>query len=426
MQHHRAHLVSLPRVKPLLPPEDVARYSDAAVKVGLSLRKGDDLIVLCQPAHREFAAALVDAAYRAGARTVDVVINDPVVRAARLRAAPPDKLGVLTSWQAARFRASVTETTASLLIAGESEPGALDGIPAERIAEEQTAPLRLLPQVRRAARAGRRRWGIMAWPVPAWAQRVYPKLSGEAAQRKLARDLLWFCRIGPDDPPGVKGLRDHLSAIQRRARRLTQLKLRMVELRGPGTELTVALHADTLWSGGGGKNGFGIYQAPNLPTEECFTSPEASATEGTFRCSRPLMFQGRLIEGIAGEFRSGRLVRLKAKGAQNQEWLADFLHSIDGADRLGEVALVDSSSRIGQAGRIYYNTLLDENAAAHIAFGSGFQHTRKKSENERGRRGVNRSRTHLDVMIGTDDLEATGVGARGRRVPLIRDGTWQV
>jgi aminopeptidase len=413
-------------VKPLLPVDDVARYADAAVKVGLSLRKGDDLIVNCQPAHREFAAALVEAAYRAGARTVDVVINDPLVRATRLRAAPKDRLGALAPWQAARMRASVTPTTASLLIAGESEPGALEGIPPERIAEEQTAPLRQLPQVRRAARAGRRRWGIIAWPVPAWAERVYPKLSAEAAQRKLARDLLWFCRIGPDDPPGVKGLRDHLSAIQRRARRLTQLRLQALELRGPGTDLRVSLHEDTLWSGGGGKNGFGIYQAPNLPTEECFTSPEASATEGTFRCSRPLMFQGRLIEGIAGEFRGGRLVRLDAKRSKDRDWLSGFLHSIDGADRLGEVALVDSTSRIGQARTIYYNTLLDENASAHIAFGSGFQHTRKPREGARGPRGVNRARTHLDVMIGTPDLEATGIAARGRRVPLIREGTWQV
>ncbi len=413
-------------MKPLLPAEEIARYADVAVNVGLSLRKGDDLILRCQPAHREFAVAVVEAAYRAGAHSVDVVLNDPVIRAARLRAASKDSLGDLTPWQAARFRAALKETTATLLIAGESEPGALAGIDADRIAAEQTGPIRKLPQVRRAARQGRRRWGIIAWPVPAWAQRVYPKISQEAAQRKLARDLLWFCRVGPEDPPGVKGLRDHLAAVQRRAKNLTRLKLQRLELRGPGTELTLSLHPDTVWAGGGGKNGFGIMQVPNLPTEENFTSPEASATEGTFRCSRPLMFQGKLIEGLAGEFRGGRLVRMDAKRAPDRDWLADFLHSIDGADRLGEVALVDGSSRIGRSGRVYYNTLLDENAAAHIAFGSGFSFTRRKSENERARRGVNRSRTHLDVMIGTDDLEATGLGARGRRVPLIRDGSWQL
>jgi aminopeptidase len=412
-------------VPPLLPPDETARYADAAIRVGLHLRKGDDLVVNCQPAHREFAAAVIEAAYRAGARTAEVVMTDPLVRAARLRAAPTERLGELTPWQSARARGAVKETTCSLLITGESEPGALAGIPPEKVATEMTSALRKLADVRRETRRGRRRWGIVAWPAPAWAAQVYPKLSERAAQRRLAHDLFSFCRLGPNDPPGVQGLRDHLSAIRGRARRLTRLRVRVLELRGPGTELSFSLHPETIWAGGGGKNGFGIAQAPNLPTEECFTSPEASATEGTFRCSRPLMFQGRLIEGLAGEFRGGRLVRLKANRTGDRDWLADYLASVEGAERLGEVALVDSSSRIGQAGRIYYNTLLDENAAAHIAFGVGFWFTRGQN-GTRARRGVNHSRIHLDVMIGTDELEVTGIGARGRRIPLIRDGAWAI
>lgn len=413
-------------MKPLLPVDDLERYADAAVRVGVGLHKGDDLIVQCHPAHRELAVAIVESAYRAKARTVEINYADPFIRAAKLRSAPDDALGELTPWQAARARGAVKETTCSLLIAGEADPGALAGIPPERIAREQTAPLRRLRDVRAALRKGRRRWGIVAWPVPAWAEQVYPKLSSEGAQRKLARDLLWFMRLGPSDPPGLQGLREHLRTVQQRAKRLTRLNLQRLELRGPGTELSLALHPDTVWSGGGGRNAFGLAMAPNLPTEENFTSPEASATEGTFRCSRPLMYQGRLIEGIAGEFQGGRLVRLDAKRRSDRDWLAAFLGSIDGADRLGEVALVDRTSRIGQARRIFYNTLLDENAAAHIAFGSGFSHTRRQDPSARGRRGVNRARAHLDVMIGTDDLEATGIGARGRRVPLIVGGTWQV
>src|SRR5205085_6866418 len=222
------------------------------------------------------------------------------------------------------------------------------------------------------------------------------------------------------------GLRDQLEAIAGRARRITQLKLQKVEVRGPGTALIVALHPDTLWSGGGGKNFYGKRTAPNLPTEECFTSPEAAATEGTFRCSRPLLFQGRLVDGLAGEFRRGRLLRLAAKRDADRDWFAGFLHGVAGADRLGEVALVDRSSRIGQARRIFYNTLLDENAAAHIAFGSSFQHTRRARDGAVGRRGLNTARIHVDVMIGSDDLEATGIAGRGRRVPLIADGLWQV
>jgi aminopeptidase len=413
-------------VKPLLPAHELARYADAVVKVGLSIGKDDDLIVTCQPAHSELAVALVEAGYRAKARSVEIDYVDPLVRAAYLKSAPDSAIGLVTPWRAARTRASVKPGTATLLIAGESMPGALNGIPGERLAADATRTLNRFPDIRRAWRLGKRRWAIVGWPAPAWAERVYPDVQPEAAQRKLARDLLDFCRVGPNDPPGTSGLREHLDLLQSRAKRLTRLKLEKVNVRGPGTDLTVTLHPDGLWTGGGGKNFYGKRTAPNLPTEECFTSPEASATEGTFRCSRPLMFQGRIIEGISGELRGGRLVRLDAKGKANRDFLADFLFSIKDADRLGEIALVDRHSRIGQANRIYYNTLLDENAASHIAFGSGFPHTRVDHETSKARRGVNRSQAHVDVMIGSDDLEATGIGARGRRVPLVADGEWQV
>jgi aminopeptidase len=231
-----------------------------------------------------------------------------------------------------------------------------------------------------------------------------------------------FCRLGPDAPPGFKGLKAHLDAVRRRAGRLTKLKLHELELRGPGTELRMKLHPEGLWLGGGEKNAHGIHISPNLPTEENFTTPIAATTEGTFRCSRPLVFQGRRVDGIRGEFRGGRLVKLQANG-KNGKFFEEYIGSIKDADRLGEAALVDASSRIGQAGRTYYNTLLDENAAAHIAFGIGFEKTRTPG---RGARGVNRSHTHVDVMIGTDDFEAVGTDSRGRKVPLIRDGAWQL
>jgi aminopeptidase len=413
-------------VTEVLRPEELARYADAVVKVGLALGRGDDLLVTCQPAHREFAVALVEAGYRAGARLVEIDYIDPLVRAAHLRNAPDKSIGHVTRWHAARTRASVKPETATLFVAGEGEPGALADVPGKRLAAEMTRSLKRFADVRRAAEIGKRRWCIAAWPAPAWAQKVYPKVKAEAVQRKLALDLMDFCRVGPDDPAGVDGLRKHLTQLAQRARRLSRLKLQRVELRGPGTTLDVALHPDTLWSGGGRKNFYGKQTAPNLPTEECFTSPVAAATEGTFRCSEPLMFQGILVEGISGEFRGGRLVRLEAKSKENRSFFADYIASMKDADRLGEVALVDSSSRIGKAGRIYYNTLLDENAAAHIAFGSGFPHTRTDHQTNRARRGVNDSDAHVDVMIGTPDFEATGIAARGRRVPLIADGVWQI
>jgi aminopeptidase len=159
--------------------------------------------------------------------------------------------------------------------------------------------------------------------------------------------------------------------------------------------------------GGRERNAYGQMVAPNMPTEECFTSPEPRATEGTFRCSRPLAFHGKLLEGLAGEFRGGRLVRLEAASDEDRDFLAAFLDSDRNARRLGEVALVDRSSRIGQSGRTYFNTLIDENAAAHIAFGAGFPNTRARVNGKRAR-AVNNSPIHVDVMLGTDDLEVSG------------------
>jgi len=179
-----------------------------------------------------------------------------------------------------------------------------------------------------------------------------------------------------------------------------------------------------MWRGGGERDHWGRQIAMNVPTEECFISPDAAATEGTFRCSRPRSFGGRVIEDLSGEFRGGRLVRLKAKREADRDWLARYLAAIPNADRLGEIALVDASSRIGQTGRIYYNGLLDENAAAHMAFGSGFAKTRTVPIGQK-RHGVNRSKTHIDVMIGTDALNAVGIRQSGKPVPLVADGLWQ-
>jgi aminopeptidase len=310
------------------------------------------------------------------------------------------------------------------VIRSNDEQEVVAGLPADRVAEA-TRRERATETWRARQRAeGRQRYTICVWPTPDWAQRVF---GGDAAraQRRLARDILSFCRIGPGDPPGHKGWTQHLAALDRRARRLTKLGLRELEVRDRGVDLRFRLPPTTLWEGGGNKDYWGRKLAMNIPTEECFVSPDAGATEGTFRCSRPRAIGGRVIEGLAGEFRGGRLVRLQAKRSSDRDWLAAYLGSIPNADRLGEIALVDSTSRVGASGRTYYNALLDENAVAHMAFGFGFEKTRSEPMS-RGRQGVNKSAVHIDVMIGTGELEAVGMTARGRRVTLVRDGLWQI
>jgi aminopeptidase len=409
----------------LLPEAELSRYADAVVLGCLDVREGEQLLIRTLPFQREIAVALADAAYRSGARHVDVAYQDPRVQAARIRHVRDEWLGPLPPWERARARASTEPDTAMAFVLPNAEPHAFDGLPPDRVAADYAGSVQRLGSLRRAFQQGRRRTTVLVWPTEDWARTVYPELDGLEAKRRLARDLLEFCRLGPSDPPGIAGWSDHAAALAARAAALTDLALERVELRDEHTSLDVRLAPGTRWLGGPRENAYGRVSSPNFPTEESFTSPDPRSTEGTFRCSRPLFFRGRTIDGIAGEFRGGRLVRLEAASDDDRDFLAAALDSDPGARRLGEIALVDGSSRIGRAGRTYYDTLLDENAAAHMAFGSGFDATRRTEPGKRAR-GINRSLIHLDVMIGTDALEATGLGPGGRRIPLVRDGAWQV
>ena len=408
--------------EPLLPAAALARYADAIVKTSLGVGKGDTLVVQGEPEHRELLVAVAESAYRAGARWVESITGDPLVLRARIAYGSDAALGSLTPWAQRRFRELAGPRGAFAAIVGDGEAGYLDGLPPKRIATDFERISRATASIRKARLDMTARWTIAAWPTNHWASQVYPKLPVEKAKRKLALDLLRFCRLADEDGKGTRGWLDHVRAVTRRSDKLTKLGLRRVELRGPGTELDLGLSTGTRWAGGLEETPDGRKLAPNMPTEETFTSPDARATEGTFRCTFPLSFRGRLIEGLRGEFRGGRLVRLDADSDDDRDFVAAFIDSDANGRRLGEVALVDSSSRIGQSKRVYFNTLLDENAATHIAFGSGFGYTRT----EKPARGVNRSQTHLDVMIGSPKLEATGVDGGGKRIPLIRDGAWQI
>ena len=408
--------------EPLLPPESLARYADAIVRASLGIGKGDTFVVQGEPEHRELLVAVAESAYRAGARYVDVITADPLVMRARLMHGSDDALGALSPWSRRRFRETTSPHGAIAHIAGEGEAGYLDGVPTKRIATDYSRRAKQLDFVRRAQLNMLSRWIIAGWPTDHWAGQVYPELDPLEGKRRLASDLMRFCRLAEEDGKGTSGWTRHLRTLSRRSARLSKLGLTRLELRGPGTALDLGFVEGTRWLGGFETLDDGRKLASNMPTEEVFTSPDPRQTSGTFQCTFPLSFRGRLIHGLRGEFSKGRLVRLEADSNEDRDFVAGFIDTDRMGRRLGEIALVDASSRIGQTGRIYYNTLLDENAAAHFAFGSGFGGTRSETP----ARAVNNSTIHLDVMIGGPDLEATGFNGRGRRVPLIREGAWQI
>jgi aminopeptidase len=407
----------------ILEPDQLTRYADAIVKASLGVKKGDSFVVTGEPAHRELMLAVVEAGYRAGAAISDMDYTDPLAYRARLLAGTQEARSTVSPWRLRQYRELVKPTSARAHINGTVELGHLEGIPPKRIAESQAAVATQLRWYQRANLSMDARWTIAAWPTDLWAKQVYPDLPTLEGKRALARDFLWFCRLTDEDGKGASGWLGHVRQIARRSTKLTKLTLSRLELRGPGTELEVRLARGTLWLGGLEENRHGAKLAPNMPTEETFTSPHADGTNGTFACTFPLTFQGRLIHGIKGEFRNGKLVRLDAVTKDDRDFLTAYVDSDPSGHgrRLGEVALVDATSRVGQSGRTYFDTLMDENAAAHIAFGAGFDGTRQGAKT-----GLNRSTIHLDVMIGGPDFEVTGITESGRRLPVIAGGLWQI
>jgi aminopeptidase len=408
----------------LLEPSELRRYADAITKASLGITKGDVLLVQGSCAHRELVVAVAEAGYRAGAEVVDVSYYDPLAERARLEHGSKAALGVVTPWALRRMRELVKPHGARAVIIGTSEPDYLHGIPNRRIATDVAGVARQTKFFQRANLDLDARWTGAGWPTDYWAGQVYPELTTHEGKQRLARELLRFCRLTDEDGKGSAGWLAHVRGLARRAARLTKLGLTGLELRGPGTKLDIRLAPDTRWLGGQEQTAAGVKICPNMPTEETFTSPDRNGANGTFACTFPLSFQGKLIHGLRGEFRNGKLVRLEGDEQEGRDVVASYIDSdpTGNGRRLGEVALVDSTSRIGQSGRTYFNTLLDENAAAHIAFGAGFGGTRTTKP----ARGVNNATVHLDVMIGGPELEVTGVGAKGKRVPVIADGLWQI
>jgi aminopeptidase len=407
----------------ILPADDRRRYADAIVKASLGVGKGDYLLAQGHPDHREMVVAVAEAGYRAGAETVEVVYYDPLVERAHYEHGSKASLGVVPPWSLRRMRELTRPHAARAVLTGEVDHGYLDGIDPKRIAADQAGIAAKTRFYQKANLDLNARWTGAAWPTDYWASQVYPELSPLEGKRKLGRDFLWFCRLTDEDGAGARGWLDHVRAVARRSAKLTRLDLTALELRGPGTSLDVKLTPGSRWLGGQEQTKDGVKIAPNMPTEESFTSPHATGTNGTFACTLPLAFRGTRIDGLRGEFSNGRLVRLEADDDAGRDFVAAYIDSDPSGHgrRLGEVALVDATSRIGLSGRTYFHTLLDENAAAHIAFGAGFGGTRPN-----GSRGLNRSTVHLDVMIGGPDFEVTGITQKGKRVAVIRDGVWQI
>ncbi len=400
-------------------PGLLERYSSLAVRVGVNLQPGQDLYVHADVEHAEVARAVAEEAYRAGAHRVVVQYEDPAVRRSALIHAPLETLRTVPGWLYEAL-AEIERTGAALIrLTGNSDPKLFEGIDAERVA---AVPLEYAKAARRVLLGGDVAWNIVAAPNPGWATQIF----GEPDLERLWGALRVAMRLDTSDP--VAAWRQQREMLARRAQALNALHADEIRFRGEGTDLSVGLLEQGLWASGSFRTRAGVEFMPNLPTEEVFTSPDRRRADGVVRTTRPLVMPraGVLVEGLELRFEDGRIV--EARADRGGDAVVAELDADEGARSLGEVALVDSSSRIRDAGVVFHDTLYDENAGSHIAWGqslpTAIEDGTERDGDELFELGLNRSAVHTDVVIGGPGIDVAAITASGEVIPVIRDDAW--
>ena len=399
------------------------RLAEAAVKVGLQLKAGQDLFLTSPVSALPLARRIAEHAYRAGAGLVTPILSDEEITLSRFRFARDESFDRAASWLYDGVAKAFAANTARLAIVGDDPMLLSQENPANVARANKANSLAYQPALEKIAGFDIN-WNIVAYPTASWAKRVFPGDDEHVAVAKLADAIFSASRVANDDP--VAAWAAHNAALRNRTQWLNGQKFQALHYSGPGTDLTIGLADSHEWQGGASTAKNGITCNPNIPTEEVFTTPHARRVEGHVASTKPLSYQGTLIDNIQVKFSEGRIV--EAKAARGEEVLHKVLDTDDGARRLGEVALVPHSSPISQSGLLFFNTLFDENAACHIALGQCYSKCfidgAKLSADEIATRGGNKSLIHIDWMIGSDKTDIDGVHADGRRTPVFRKGEW--
>ena len=404
-------------------PTKLERLAETAVKVGLRLQPGQDLYLTAPVAALPLARAIAEEAYKAGAGLVTPIFSDEEIALSRFRFAADGSFDRAPGWLYEGVAKAFDANTARLAIVGEDPMLLAEADPAKVARANKANSIAYRPALEKIAGFDIN-WNIVAYPSASWAKRVFPGDDDDVAVGKLAEAIFAASRVDNDDP--VAAWTAHNFALRRRTEWLNGKKFHALHYSGPGTDLTIGLADGHDWQGGAATAKNGITCNPNIPTEEVFTTPHARRVDGRVVSTKPLSYQGTLIDGIAVRFEAGRIVEAKAK--RGEEVLKKVLDTDEGAGRLGEVALVPHSSPISKSGLMFFNTLFDENAACHIAIGQCyakcFVDGDKLTSEEIAARGGNKSMIHIDWMIGSEMIDIDGLGANGDRTPVFRKGEW--
>ena len=398
-------------------------YAKLLARVGLNVQKGQEVIITAGLDQPGFVAYAAEECYRAGASRVRVEwSHQPLARLGAL-CKSEEVLSEVRPWQEEKLRCEVRSLPARLYIESE-DPDGMNGTDSEKLARAMQARQRVIKPYRDKME-NKYQWCIAAVPGRAWAKKVFPKDVPSAAEEKLWRAILSASRSLEGNP--MANWQAHNEALEKRCAYLNSLGLASLEYESAnGTRLRVGLLKEGLFAGGGERTLSGVYFNPNIPSEECFTSPKKGEAEGIVYSTKPLSYQGQLIRNFSVRFEGGRAVEVHA--AQGEAALKKMIQMDEGASMLGECALVPFRSPINDSRVLIYNTLFDENAACHLALGRGFTNCvrgyEQYTEEQLKAMGINDSMIHVDFMIGNDDLDITGVTDTGARIPVFRGGGW--
>jgi len=404
-------------------PVKLDRLAEVAIKVGLRLEPGQDLILTAPMSALPLVRRIAVHAYKAGAGIVQPIFSDEELTLARYANAADASFDRAPGWLYEGMAKAFSGNAARLAISGDN-PMMLAGQDPDKVARANRATSMAYKPALEKITGFDINWNIVSYPNTAWAKLVFPDLPEDEAVHKLAEAIFAASRVNNDDP--IAAWAEHNANLKKRWSWLNEHNFASLHYTGPGTDLTVGLADGHRWKGGASEAKNGITCNPNIPTEEVFTTPHAMRVEGHVRSTKPLSHNGTLIENIEVTFEGGRIVQ--AHASKGEAVLTKVLDTDEGSRRIGEVALVPHSSPISASGVLFYNTLYDENAACHIALGQCYADCfvggTKMSPEEIQQRGGNKSLVHVDWMIGSDQIDIDGIKPDGSRVPVMRAGEW--
>lgn len=400
------------------------KYASLAVNIGVNIQK-DNILVISSPIETaEFARLITEEAYKSGAKDVIVHYGDQKLTKIKLENSSLETISNIPEWQAESYNCYARQEACFISISA-SDPDGLKGVPVEKIGASQKARTSALKEYFDNSMSNKCRWCVLSVPTLSWAKKVFPKVSDDEAMESLWDVIFKTVRVDTENP--VNAWKKHNAYLEEKIKFMNNNNFKSVHLKSAnGTDLNIELPEGHIWAGGSEGDVNGIPFNANIPTEEVFTLPKKTGVNGIVYSSKPLSYGGNLIDNFSITFKDGKAIDFTAE--TGYDVLKQMLESDEGAKYLGEVAFVPYNSPISNSKLIFFNTLFDENAACHLAFGRAYEScvkdADKYSEEELEKIGVNNSVIHVDFMIGTSDLEITGINKNGETIQIFSNGNW--